>query len=167
MANFDDRSSFPLTLRSSRARSLRHLKYFPLHSHGRQSHAEPASTTMNTYLPLILFTVLTNAAAQLMLKRGMTGIGNLDIANDGLIWTVFRVVFNPFVFAGLCTFVVSMASHLIVLSKVQISYAYPFLSLAYVVVAVYAYFVFQEDLSPARIAGIGFIVVGTIFIAQS
>ena len=42
------------------------------------------------------------------------------------------------------------------LSKVQISYAYPFLSLAYVVVAVYAYFVFQEDLSsPARIAGIG------------
>jgi drug/metabolite transporter (DMT)-like permease len=123
---------------------------------------------MNSYIPLILFTVLTNAAAQLMLKRGMTtGVGNLDVANDGLISTVFRVVFNPFVFAGLCTFVISMASHLIVLSKVQISYAYPFLSLAYVVVAVYAYFVFQEDLSPARIAGIGFIVLGTIFIAQS
>lgn len=122
---------------------------------------------MNAYLPLILFTVLTNAAAQLMLKRGMGGVGHLDIGNDGLIPTVFRVVFNPFVFAGLCTFVVSMASHLIVLSKVQISYAYPFLSLAYVVVAVYAYFVFQEDLSPARIAGIGFIVLGTIFIAQS
>ncbi|SEG76371.1 transporter [Bosea lathyri] len=123
---------------------------------------------MNSNIPLILFTVLTNAAAQLMLKRGMTtGVGNLDVANDGLISTVFRVVFNPFVFAGLCTFVISMASHLIVLSKVQISYAYPFLSLAYVVVAVYAYFVFQEDLSPARIAGIGFIVLGTIFIAQS
>lgn len=122
---------------------------------------------MNAYIPLILFTVLTNAAAQLMLKKGMTGIGQFDIPNDGLIWTVFRVIFNPFVFAGLCTFVISMASHLIVLSKVQISYAYPFLSLAYVVVAVYAYFVFQEDLSPARIAGIGLIVVGTIFIAQS
>lgn len=122
---------------------------------------------MNAYLPLILFTVLTNAAAQLMLKRGMTGVGHLDPGGDGLVSTVFRVVFNPFVFAGLCTFVVSMASHLIVLSKVQISYAYPFLSLAYVVVAVYAYFVFQEDLSPARIAGIGLIVLGTIFIAQS
>ena len=122
---------------------------------------------MNAYLPLILFTVLTNAAAQLMLKRGMGGVGHLDPGGDGLIATVFRVVFNPFVFAGLCTFVVSMASHLIVLSKVQISYAYPFLSLAYVVVAVYAYFVFQEDLSPARIAGIGLIVLGTVFIAQS
>ena len=122
---------------------------------------------MNSYIPLILFTVLTNAAAQLMLKKGMTNIGGFDLQGDGLVGTVLRVVFNPFVFAGLCTFVVSMASHLIVLSKVQISYAYPFLSLAYVVVAVYAYFVFQEDLSPARIAGIGFIVLGTIFIAQS
>ena len=122
---------------------------------------------MNTYLPLILFTVLTNAAAQLMLKRGMTGVGSLNVADDGLIATVFRVVFNPFVFAGLCTFVISMASHLIVLSKVQISYAYPFLSLAYVVVAAYAYFVFHEDLSPSRIAGIGLIVLGTVFIAQS
>jgi drug/metabolite transporter (DMT)-like permease len=54
-----------------------------------------------------------------------------------------------------------------VLSRVQISYAYPFLSLAYVVVAAYAYLVFHEDLSAMRIAGIGFIVLGTIFIAQS
>lgn len=122
---------------------------------------------MNTYIPLILFTVLTNAAAQLMLKRGMTGLGALDVAGDGLVSTALKVVFNPFVFAGLCTFVISMASHLIVLSKVQISYAYPFLSLAYVVVAAYAYFVFHEDLSPARIGGIALIVAGTIFIAQS
>jgi multidrug transporter EmrE-like cation transporter len=119
------------------------------------------------FLPLILFTVLTNAAAQIMLKKGMTSVGPLDVAGDGLITTVFRVVFSPFVFAGLATFVISMASHLIVLSKVQLSYAYPFLSLAYVVVAAYAYVFFAEDLGAARIAGIGLIVAGTILIAQS
>ncbi len=119
------------------------------------------------YLPLILFTVLTNAAAQIMLKKGMTGVGPLDMAGDGLVATVLRVVFNPFVFAGLCTFVVSMASHLVVLSKVQLSYAYPFLSLAYVVVAAYAWMFFAEDLGLARVAGIGLIVAGTILIAQS
>ena len=32
-----------------------------------------------TYLPLILFTVLTNAAAQIMLKKGMSSVGALDI----------------------------------------------------------------------------------------
>jgi multidrug transporter EmrE-like cation transporter len=120
-----------------------------------------------TYLPLILFTVLTNAAAQIMLKKGMNSVGALDIGSDGLIGTVFRVVFSPFVFLGLTTFVISMASHLIVLSKVQLSYAYPFLSLAYVVVAAYSYFFFAEDIGLARLAGIGLIVAGTILIAQS
>ena len=125
----------------------------------------PASAI--SFLPLILFTVLTNAAAQIMLKKGMMGVGNLDIAADGLFGTIFRVIFNPFVFFGLSTFVISMASHLVVLSKVQLSYAYPFLSLAYVVVAAYAYLFFAEDLGLARIAGIGLIVAGTILIAQS
>ncbi|MFY8038255.1 MAG: transporter [Bosea sp. (in: a-proteobacteria)] len=120
-----------------------------------------------TYLPLILFTVLTNAAAQIMLKKGMNSVGALDIGSDGLISTVFRVVFSPFVFLGLTTFVISMASHLIVLSKVQLSYAYPFLSLAYVVVAAYSYFFFAEDVGLARLAGIGLIVAGTVLIAQS
>jgi multidrug transporter EmrE-like cation transporter len=119
------------------------------------------------FLPLILFTVMTNAAAQIMLKKGMMGVGNLDVAADGLVSTVFRVIFNPFVFFGLSTFVISMASHLIVLSKVQLSYAYPFLSLAYVVVAAYSYFFFAEDVGLARLAGFGLIIAGTILIAQS
>jgi multidrug transporter EmrE-like cation transporter len=89
------------------------------------------------------------------------------VGGDGLIGTVFRVVFNPWVFAGLTTFVISMASHLIVLSKVQLSYAYPFLSLAYVVVAAYSYFFFAEDVGTLRVLGIGLIVAGTILIAQS
>lgn len=124
-------------------------------------------TSQLSFLPLILFTVLTNAAAQIMLKKGMMGVGNLDIAADGVISTIFRVIFNPFVFFGLSTFVVSMASHLIVLSKVQLSYAYPFLSLAYVVVAAYSYFFFAEDVGLARLAGFGLIIAGTILIAQS
>ncbi|MGE3626769.1 MAG: EamA family transporter, partial [Hyphomicrobiales bacterium] len=75
--------------------------------------------------------------------------------------------FNPLVMLGMCTFVVSMASHLIVLSRVDLSFAYPFLSLAYVVATAYAFFVFQEDVSVMRMAGIALICAGTFFIAQS
>jgi drug/metabolite transporter (DMT)-like permease len=119
------------------------------------------------YIVFILFTVLTNAAAQLMLKQGMLSLGPLSFTADTFIARIFQVVFNPWVFAGLATFVISMASHLYVLSKVELSFAYPFLSLAYVAVAVFAYFVFREDLNAWRIAGIAFICVGTILIAQS
>lgn len=122
---------------------------------------------MVKYVPLILFTVLTNAAAQIMLKKGMLSLGSFDFSTSGIVGAAPRIAFNPYVILGLATFVISMASHLLVLSRVELSFAYPFLSLAYVVVAVYAYFVFQEDLNWIRVAGIGFICVGTILIAQS
>ena len=118
------------------------------------------------YIAFILFTVMTNAAAQLMLKQGMMSLGPLSFEGTNPLIKILQIVFSPWVFAGLVTFVISMASHLYVLSKVELSFAYPFLSLAYVAVAIFAYFVFREDLNAYRIAGIALICVGTIVIAQ-
>lgn len=123
------------------------------------------------FIPFILFTVLTNAAAQLMLKQGMTNlypitIGPLSFASDTLVGKLGMTLLNPWVMFGLITFVISMASHLFVLSKVEISFAYPFLSLAYIVVAVAAWTWFGEDLNHYRLAGIAFICFGTVLIAQ-
>ncbi len=133
---------------------------------------------MTKYLPFILFTVMTNAAAQLMLKQGMLSIGAGAVLSDNLILKLLQIVFSPWVFAGLCMFVISMGSHLFVLSKVDLSFAYPFLSLAYVAVAVFAWLIFKEDLGALKIAkngadaalkigGIALICAGTILIAQS
>jgi drug/metabolite transporter (DMT)-like permease len=119
------------------------------------------------YIVFILFTVITNAAAQLMLKYGMVQLGPISFAGVNPVIKILQIVFSPWVFLGLSTFVISMASHLYVLSKVELYFAYPFLSLAYVAVAVFAYFVFREDLNAWRIAGIAFICVGTVLIAQS
>lgn len=121
------------------------------------------------YLPFILFTVFTNAAAQLMLKQGMMTMGTIGVEGPTTVFSVvtmlFKIVFHPWVFFGLVTFVISMASHLYVLSKVELSFAYPFLSLAYVAVAIAAWLLFSENLNAWRITGIGFICIGTIFIA--
>ncbi|MDZ5696333.1 transporter [Chelativorans sp. M5D2P16] len=119
------------------------------------------------YIPFILFTVLTNAVAQLMLKYGMMSLGPLSFAGVNPVLKILQIVFSPWIFAGLCVFVVSMASHLFVLSKVELSFAYPFLSLAYVAVAVFAYLLWREDLNAYRIAGIALICVGTVLIAHS
>ncbi|MBB2971030.1 transporter [Mesorhizobium sp. RMAD-H1] len=122
---------------------------------------------MTKYIPFILFTVMTNAAAQIMLKYGMISLGPISFSADTLVQRIFQIVFNPWVFGGLTVFVISMASHLYVLSKVDLSFAYPFLSLAYVAVAVFAWAVFKEDLGTLKIAGIAFICIGTVLIAQS
>lgn len=118
-------------------------------------------------LVLILFTVTTNAAAQIMLKRGMMQLGPIGEIGSNPFWIMLGIVFQPWVFLGLSTFVISMASHLVVLSRVQLSFAYPFLSLAYVIVGVYAYFVFGEDVGALRIAGFALIIGGTFLISMS
>ena len=55
------------------------------------------------YIAFILFTVLTNAAAQLMLKQGMMTLGPLNFTSETAIARIFQIVFNPWVFAGLAT----------------------------------------------------------------
>ena len=121
---------------------------------------------MNRYIPFILFTVFTNAAAQMMLKYGMMQLAPISFAGVNPILKILQIVFSPFVFLGLLTFVVSMASHLFVLSKVELSYAYPFLSLAYVAVALAAWLLFGEALTASRVGGIALICAGTFFIAK-
>lgn len=119
------------------------------------------------YIPFILFTVLTNAAAQLMLKQGMMTLSPAVLAQPNLMLKAILIVFQPWVFFGLATFVISMASHMFVLSRVDLSFAFPFLSLAYVAVAVLAWQLFGEDLGAYKIAGIFLICMGTVLIAQS
>jgi drug/metabolite transporter (DMT)-like permease len=118
-------------------------------------------------LPLILFTVLSNAAAQILLKRGMTAVGQVSLDPSSLTASLWRIALNPFVLAGFFTFVISMGSHLVVLSRVDLSFAYPFLSLAYVVVTAYAFFFFSENVSQARVAGIALICLGTVIVSRS
>jgi multidrug transporter EmrE-like cation transporter len=118
------------------------------------------------FIPFILFTVLTNAAAQILLKKGMTQVGGFS-TEGSLFDFALRTGLNPWVFFGLTTFVVSMVSHLIVLSRVELSFAYPFLSLAFVAVTAYSYFALSENVGTERLIGIGLICLGTLFVARS
>jgi multidrug transporter EmrE-like cation transporter len=56
---------------------------------------------------------------------------------------------------------------LLVLARVEVSYAYPFLSIGYVVVTLMGYFVFQENLSWMPVTAVAIIIVGVIFLSRS
>lgn len=118
-------------------------------------------------IAMILFTVTTNAMAQIMLKYGMGSFGDLTARASSPLATAVSVLFNPWVFAGLSVFVISMASHLVVLSRVELSFAYPFLSIAYILVAAFAFFIFGEGIGLVRLLGYALICGGTILVAFS
>ena len=122
---------------------------------------------MSQYIPLILAVVFTNAISQLLLKKGMIEIGTLDFTSGSIAQVAPRIVLSPYVIGGLLTLVFSMGLHLLALSRVDISFAYPFLSLSYVVVLIAGYLFFGEMVNSYRIAGVALICIGTVFIAHS
>jgi multidrug transporter EmrE-like cation transporter len=122
---------------------------------------------MQKYIPLILAVVTTNALSQMLLKQGMNTIGSFDFSGQSLSRMLPVVALNPYVIGGLLVLVFSMGLHLMALSRVELSFAYPFLSISYVLVLIAGYFLFGESINISRIAGVSLICVGTFFVARS
>lgn len=122
---------------------------------------------MNTYLSLILSGVMLNALAQLSLKQGMRSIGHFSFSPENLLGMVTIIGLNPFVLIGLCCYVISVVIWLLVLSRVEVSYAYPLLSLGYIVTALAGWLFFDESMNLLRWAGIGVICCGVWLITRT
>jgi multidrug transporter EmrE-like cation transporter len=116
---------------------------------------------------LILAGVLLNAGAQLLLKAGVGPLGALSVGLDNLVPTTLRVLGQWPIVAGLACYVVSVAVWIVALSRVEVSLAYPMLSLGYVVNALAAWWLFGEALGPMRWAGMLLILGGVLLMARS
>lgn len=117
--------------------------------------------------PLILLGVFLNTAAQLLLKAGMERIGEFDFSLPKLYQISLSVAVNPHILLGLSFYVISVAVWLLVLSRVEVSFAYPMISLGYIVNAITAYYFFGEALSITRMSGIFVILLGVYLVARS
>jgi multidrug transporter EmrE-like cation transporter len=122
---------------------------------------------VNRYLPLIILGVMLNACAQIALKQGMRQIGRFAFSIENILPIGIKVALNPFVIFAIFCYVVSVVVWLLVLSRVDVSYAYPLLSLGYIVTAFAGHLFFGEDLGPVRWAGILIICLGVYLITRS
>lgn len=116
---------------------------------------------------LILLGVLLNAGAQLLLKAGMNQIGHFQFSTENVLPIFLKVMMSPPILTGLFAYVMSVGVWLLVLSRVQVSFAYPMLSVGYIVNAVAAYYLFGETFSVMRVTGIFVIMSGVYMISQS
>ena len=117
----------------------------------------------------ILSGVLLNAVAQLLLKAGASSAGHITLAADSpALWrTAAGLAQHPAILGGLICYAVSVIVWIVALSRVEVSIAYPMLSIGYVVNALLAWWLFGEDLNAQRWLGIGVIVVGVVLVARS
>ncbi|AKP72810.1 4-amino-4-deoxy-L-arabinose transferase [Piscirickettsia salmonis] len=116
---------------------------------------------------IILLSVMLNAAAQIFLKLGMERIGRISLEHiPHVLPLAYKAATNPFIIAGFACYAVSLVTWMVVLSRVAVSYAYPMLSVGYIVTAVAGYYLFSEPLTVTRVLGIIVIILGVILINQ-
>ena len=85
---------------------------------------------LKSVYPLILVSTAISALAQIALKAGMASSSvQRAIAAGVQVSSLFDIAFNPFVMVGLFLYFSSAAVWLLVLSRVQVSFAYPFVAL--------------------------------------
>jgi multidrug transporter EmrE-like cation transporter len=118
-------------------------------------------------LAFILLGVLLNAAAQLLLKAGTNAVGRFDFTLDNVVPVGMKLALEPHIAGGVACYVVSLVVWLIGLSRVEVSVAYPMLSIGYVINALAAWYLFGESLGAQKLVGIGFIVAGVFLVTRS
>ena len=116
---------------------------------------------------LILAGVLLNAVAQLLLKAGSGTLAGVELRAANALMIAGRLLGSMPIIAGLACYVLSVVVWILALSRVEVSVAYPMLSIGYVVNALAAWWLFGENLSGARLAGIGVILVGVWLVART
>ena len=116
---------------------------------------------------LILTGVMLNACAQLLLKAGVNNIGRFAFSAENIIPIGIKLATQWPIIGGLSCYVISVVVWILGLSRVDVTIAYPMLSLGYVVNAFLAWYLFGEVLSVQRLIGIAIILVGVLVLARS
>ncbi len=121
-----------------------------------------ARGNMNTIL-IILLGVVFAAVGQVSWKLGMNLIGPVtDFRPSDLI----SVFLDPHILFGLIMYALSTVFWLIALSRMELSFVYPFISLTYVLVLALSYLVLKESIGLNKIAGTVLIILGLIIISR-
>ena len=113
----------------------------------------------------ILGSVLFGVVGQLVLKAGVSSLGPIGLGGNRLVATILRVLLQPLVMAGFALYGLGMVCWLIALSQVELGYAYPFISLSYVLILIASRVLFREELSGMKLFGVASICLGVIVIA--
>ena len=116
---------------------------------------------------LIFVGVMLNAGAQLLIKAGTTSIGYFAFSRDNILPIGWKLATEWHILTALFCYGLSVVIWILALSRVQVSIAYPMLSLGYVVNAIAAWFLFNEAFNPAKVLGIGVIILGVAIISRA
>lgn len=122
---------------------------------------------MKTLL-LALSAPLIGTIGQILLKRVMRDVGPIALAQVTSPWRIIQqLIWNPIFLLAVGLYILGFIIWLIVLSKLDLSYAYPILALSYSLVPLLSMWTFGESIPPMRWVGIAIICLGVAVVGLS
>lgn len=115
----------------------------------------------------VLLTITATVAGQLLLKKGMTQVGEVPAEPLRAIQFLLGAFLNSRVFAALVLAVVASLGWMAAVSKLPLSYAYPFMATTFPLVLVFSRVMFAEEISALRWVGVVIIWLGVVLVSRS
>lgn len=114
----------------------------------------------------IFFTIILTVYGQIAIKWQVINAGSFPAATGDKIWFLVRLLLNPWVISALLAALLASVSWMAAMTRLQLSHAYPFMSLAFVLVLIFSNVFFQEAITIPKIIGIILIVLGIVVGSQ-
>jgi drug/metabolite transporter (DMT)-like permease len=119
-------------------------------------------------LVLAIVSILLSAAAQVILKLGMTGVVGSGTAHaTATAQVIAGALASPVVWLGLLTYGASAVAWLGVLARLDLSLAYPFVALGLVVTCFFGVLMFHEPMGALKLTGVALVVIGVLLVGLS
>ena len=112
---------------------------------------------------IFAFAIICNSSANIFMKVGM-----LKVEQGGtLVQTIFRAARQPMVWVGVISFAMALMFYSVVLSKLNLSIAYPLMvSLGLIIVILASYFFLTESISVVQVVGFVLIIAGVWLVSK-
>ena len=115
----------------------------------------------------IVLTLLFTVYGQLVLKWQMGQAGTMPEGGGDKILFLLQQFFNPWIISGLFSAFFASLAWMAAMTRFELNYAYPFMSLAFVIVMLFSAVFLNEPLTPQSIFGTLMVVGGLVVIARA
>ena len=104
--------------------------------------------------------ILLTVYAQVVIKWQVSAAGAFPENAADKLWFLAKLLVNPWVASALGGLLLAAVAWMAALTRLDLSHAYPFTCLAFVLVMVASAFLFHEPVTGPKIAGIALICIG-------
>ena len=115
----------------------------------------------------IAATVLLTTYGQLIIKREINSVGEVPGGRELMPFLVTDVLFRPLVITGFAAALLASLSWMAALTKLDLSVAYPFMSLNFVLVGLLAVPLFGDTFGLGKVVGLVLICAGLVAIGTT